>query len=88
MDQQEREEALQRKREKAARYAQDPGRFTLRGITLVMRSDSDTRLIFYDGRGWLCSCVFFAQFGECSHTMTVAIILKSIFPRMQNGNHE
>jgi hypothetical protein len=63
------DEELQKKREKADRYAGEPERFTIRAIKLEMREDSDTRSILYVGGKWRCDCAFFKERETCSHTM-------------------
>ncbi len=68
----EEDEALQKKREKAKQYAAEPERFTIRGIKLEMRDDSDTRSILYVGGKWRCDCAFFKERETCEHTMAAS----------------
>lgn len=69
--------ALHQKREKAQKYASEPERFRILGISLSMKSNHDTRtLTFLDG-DWKCTCDFYQETGTCSHIMAIKEILES-----------
>jgi hypothetical protein len=63
------DEVLEKKRQKAARYAAEPERFVISGIKLEMQSEHGTRSILYVGGKWHCNCDFFKEREICSHTM-------------------
>ena len=73
------DEVLQRKREKANRYAAEPERFAICALKIEMRSEHGTRTLFYVGGQWKCDCPFFKERQTCSHTMAVEQL-----PMLQN----
>jgi hypothetical protein len=73
------DDALAKKRQKAARYAAEPERFVVRGIKLEMQSEHGIRSILYVGGKWRCDCDFFKEWQACSHTMAAEQL-----PMLQN----
>jgi hypothetical protein len=82
------DEKLQKKRERAKKYASEPERFTIRAIALEMRSEHGVRLITYDDEGWHCTCNFFQEHGTCSHTMAAERLLTSLGNGEERGGAE
>lgn len=70
--------AIQAKRQKAERYAQQPERFTLDALTLIMQSEHGERTITLDHGTWRCTCPFYAERGTCSHIMAAQLLLKPL----------
>ena len=68
---------LEKKREKARRYAQDPGRIELTAVSLRMISDHGPREVRMTDGEWICSCDFFPANGTCSHIMAAQLILET-----------
>ena len=71
------DEALQKKRAKAGRYASEPERFTIGAIKIAMQSEHGTRSIRYVGGKWVCDCDFFKEREICSHTMAAELLLQA-----------
>jgi len=67
--------------EKAKRYAQEPDRVTLSGLTAEFHGDNDNYKLSYTDGKWQCSCHFFSQWGTCSHTMAIQQILVKMLPK-------
>lgn len=66
-----------KKKAKGRRYAEEPGRFVLRGAEFSMSSEHDERkLVLRDGE-WECSCDFFGRAGDCSHLMAIRAVLEA-----------
>jgi hypothetical protein len=57
--------------EKAKRYAEEPERISIEGLSVRFRGDNSTHLVSYQSGNWQCGCRFFAQRGVCSHTMAL-----------------
>jgi len=66
---------LQKKRQKAEEYAEQPELFNLVSVKLRMNSTHGIRLISYEKGKWECSCEFFQKRGACSHTIAAQEIL-------------
>ena len=67
--------------EKAKRYAQEPDRVTLSGLTAEFRGDNNNyRLSYVDGK-WQCGCYFFSQWGTCSHIMALQQMLANMLSK-------
>jgi hypothetical protein len=64
-------EALAKKRQKAAQYADEPERFSVCAIKIEMQSEHGIRTLFYVGGQWKCDCPFFKEWQTCSHAMAV-----------------
>jgi len=67
--------------EKAKRYAQEPDRVTLSGLTANFRGENNNYELSYANGKWRCSCHFFSQWGTCSHTMALQQILANVLPK-------
>lgn len=67
--------------EKAKRYAQEPDRVTLSGLTANFRGENNNYNLSYASGKWQCSCHFFSQWGTCSHTMAVQQMLANMLPK-------
>lgn len=67
--------------EKAKRYAQEPDRVTLSGLTANFRGENNNYKLSYASGKWQCSCHFFSQWGTCSHTMAVQQMLANMLPK-------
>jgi hypothetical protein len=76
--------AMISKIEKAKRYAEEPGRVSIEGLTVRFRGDNSTHIVSYDRGAWKCGCHFFTQRGVCSHTMA----LERIFGDQLAGSAE
>jgi hypothetical protein len=77
---------LAQNRAMAEHSASDPSRFTLFSLELEMKSSHGNRLVTYCDGGWWCSCAFFEDWGRCSHTMAVKLLLKdTLLPEVQDG---
>jgi len=72
--------ALQKKREKAQKYATEPERFQLLEIKLRMKSTHDIRQVELISGKWSCTCEFFRERNTCSHIMAVQEILQALLP--------
>ena len=67
--------------EKARRYAKEPGRVTLSGLTADFHGEnSEHRLSYSDGK-WSCTCSFFGQWETCSHVMALQEMFKLELPK-------
>ena len=66
--------------EKAKRYAQEPDRITFQEFTVKFRGEHDDYRVSYKDEKWQCSCHFFAQWGLCSHSMTLERVLGEMLP--------
>lgn len=71
---------LDAKRRKAARYARQPERFSLEGISLRMQSEHGERLIRLAAGRWECTCPFYHERGVCSHIMAAQALLQALLP--------
>jgi len=67
--------------EKAKRYAQEPGRVTLSGLTAVFHGENDDHKLSYANGKWHCTCHFFSQWETCSHIMALQQILGNMLPK-------
>jgi len=67
--------------EKAKRYAQEPDRVTLSGLTADFRGDNNNYNLSYADGKWQCNCHFFSQWGTCSHTMALQQMLANVLPK-------
>lgn len=72
--------------EKAKRYSQEPDRITFSDFTVKFRGDHDDYKVSYANEKWQCSCHFFAQWGLCSHTMTLQRVLAEMLPTIAKGS--
>jgi hypothetical protein len=67
--------AIEAKRCKAERYANEQSRFHVDSFQITMKSEHGDRLIGYDTGAWSCTCDFFAAHDTCSHVMAMCLIL-------------
>ncbi|MBI4304026.1 MAG: hypothetical protein HY665_06800 [Chloroflexi bacterium] len=67
--------------EKAKRYAQEKDRITFSELSAQFRGENDNYNINYRDGKWHCSCHFFSNWGQCSHTMALEKILGEMLPR-------
>ena len=61
--------------EKAMRYAHEPDRVKIGGLTASFSGDNGTHTVSLDADTWHCDCHFFAAAGGCSHTLAVQKML-------------
>ncbi len=66
--------------EKAKRYAQEKERVTFSELSVKFRGENDDYIINYKDGKWHCSCHFFSNWGQCSHTMALERILGNMLP--------
>jgi hypothetical protein len=67
--------------EKAKRYAQEPGRVTFSDLTATFHGENGDHTISYLDGKWHCTCLFFSQWGICSHVMALQQMLGSMLPK-------
>ncbi len=67
--------------EKAKRYAQETERVTFSELSAKFKGENDDYTINYKDEKWHCSCHFFSNWGMCSHTMALEIILTNMLPK-------
>jgi hypothetical protein len=76
--------------EKAKRYAQERDRVTFSELTAKFRGENDEYAVSYSDGKWHCTCHFFSQWGQCSHTMALEQILRDMLPQeaitLRSGN--
>ena len=65
---------------KAKRYAEEPERIQFKRFEATFRGDNDTHKINFENGKWHCSCRFFHDWGDCSHTMAMQRILGVTIP--------
>lgn len=70
-----RDKDIAAKREKARRYAREPGRTMLRSLEVTMQSEHAERKISLSGGIWTCTCDFYMVKKTCSHVMAVQEML-------------
>ena len=73
--------ALIGKIEKAKRYAQEPQRLSLGSFRARFQGEHDAYTLSYTEGLWNCSCPFFSQWGQCSHTMACQRLLAPFLPQ-------
>ena len=67
--------------EKAKRYAQEPDRVTFSDFALEFRGDNAKHKLSYAEGKWQCTCLFFSQWGICSHIMALQQMLGAMLPK-------
>jgi len=67
--------------EKARRYAQEPGRVSFSDLSATFHGENGEHTIRYSEGTWHCSCLFFSQWGICSHVMALQQILGNMLPK-------
>ena len=67
--------------EKARRYAEEPERIKLQGISATFHGGNSEHNIMLkeDGR-WGCTCSFFQTWGTCAHIMAMQKLLNPMLP--------
>ena len=66
--------------EKANRYAGETDRVTFSEFSVEFRGDNNNYATGYKDGKWHCSCLFFSNWGLCSHTMALEKILNNMLP--------
>ena len=61
--------------EKARRYAEDPGRVQITGLTATFQGNHDSYQVGLSFGAWNCQCQFFTSRGVCSHTLAIQRML-------------
>lgn len=79
---------IEKKREKAKRYINEPERFQLLEIKLKMNSTHDIRYIEFAKWRWNCTCEFFQERSMCSHTMAAQEILRALLPKRADESND
>ena len=65
---------------KAKRYAEEPERIQFTHFEATFRGESDIHTTNYDNGEWNCTCRFFHDWGDCSHTMAMQRVLGVTIP--------
>ena len=66
--------------EKAKRYAAEPERIRIDGVSATVRGDNGEHRVALAGDDWSCTCGFFAEWSICSHTMALERALAGRVP--------
>ena len=66
--------------EKANRYARETDRVTFSEFSVKFRGENNNYDTGYKDGKWHCSCLFFSNWGLCSHTMALEKILDNMLP--------
>lgn len=69
------DDAIELKRQRAERYAQEPARFDLQALSATMHSNHGDRLVAFEDGRWSCTCEFFDAHETCSHIMALILVL-------------
>ncbi|HZU67040.1 MAG TPA: hypothetical protein VFA09_07150 [Ktedonobacteraceae bacterium] len=65
---------------KAKRYAEEPERIQFTRFEAEFRGENDVHTTTYDNGEWHCTCRFFQDWGDCSHTMAMQRVLGVTIP--------
>ena len=65
---------------KAKRYAEEPERIQFTRFEATFRGENDIHTTNYDNGEWNCTCRFFHDWGDCSHTMAMQRVLGVTIP--------
>lgn len=65
---------------KAKRYAEEPERIQFTRFEATFRGENDVHTTNYDNGEWHCTCRFFHDWGDCSHTMAMQRVLGVTIP--------
>src|SRR5438445_512794 len=65
---------------KAKRYAEEPERIQFTRFEATFRGENDVHTTNYDNGEWNCTCRFFHDWGDCSHTMAMQRVLGVTIP--------
>src|SRR5207245_104965 len=71
---------------KAKRYAEEPERIQFTRFEATFRGENDVHTTNYDNGEWSCTCRFFHNWGDCSHTMAMQRVLGVTIPRAHQRN--
>lgn len=66
--------------EKARRYAAEPERIRVEGLSVTIQGDNGDHRVEFDGEAWSCTCGFFGEWSICSHTMAIERVLAGLVP--------
>ena len=64
--------------EKAMRYAHEPDRVKISGLTASFSGDNGAHTVSLDADTWHCDCHLFESAGGCSHTLAIQKMLDSM----------
>lgn len=65
---------------KAKRYAEEPERIQFTRFEATFRGENDVHTTHYNNGEWSCTCRFFHDWGDCSHTMAMQRVLGVTIP--------
>ncbi len=65
---------------KAKRYAEEPERIQFTHFEAIFRGENDVHTTTYNNGEWHCTCRFFHDWGDCSHTMAMQRVLGVTIP--------
>jgi len=65
---------------KAKRYAEEPERIQFTRFEATFRGENDIHTTIFDNGEWVCTCRFFQDWGDCSHTMAMQRVLGVTIP--------
>ena len=65
---------------KAKRYAEEPERIQFTRFEATFRGENDIHTTIFDNGEWNCTCRFFNDWGDCSHTMAMQRVLGVTIP--------
>ncbi len=65
---------------KAKRFAEEPERIQFEQFRLSFRGENDIHTVSFDNGEWKCTCSFYHDWGDCSHTMATQRVLGVTIP--------
>ncbi len=65
---------------KARRYAEEPGRIQFFTFEVRFQGENDVHTVAFDNGKWRCTCHFFQDWNDCSHTMAMQRVLSVTLP--------
>lgn len=71
--------------EKAHRYAQEPHRIRIQGLSATFGGDNSSYALSLDGDSWTCDCHTAETFGDCQHVMALQLLLKPMLSEDAQG---
>ena len=66
--------------EKAKRYAAEPERIRVEGLSVTIQGDNGDHRVEFANEAWSCTCGFFGEWSICSHTMAIERVLAGFLP--------
>ena len=66
--------------EKAKRYAAEPERIRVEGLSVTIQGDNGDHRVEFANEAWSCTCGFFGEWSICSHTMAIERVLAGLLP--------